>query len=307
MSAADPAPGWYDDGVTPDVQRWFDGTGWTEHTRPLPEAALHAPQQGVFATSGALAPTGASAPAAPSWAPASGAAWLPGEPEPGAVPLDEEIAALAAAPAPSSGSMGGDPRFSSYGGGAQAGLGGGMGGVMGGVPTPVSAPWSSPTAAQPWSQQWEPVGSPAHWGWRVLATTLDEIIVTAPYLVGLFYALSTGTVVLDDRGQVAGVGDPTAALVVLAGAALLPVLWFVNRVVLQGRTGQSWGKRITGLRAVGEQTDEPIGMWWALVRDVAHVVNAVLFYLGYLWPLWDARRQAFSDKLTHTVVLRDPR
>jgi hypothetical protein len=27
--------GWYDDGVTPDVERWFDGTEWSEHTRPV--------------------------------------------------------------------------------------------------------------------------------------------------------------------------------------------------------------------------------------------------------------------------------
>ncbi|NUU17209.1 DUF2510 domain-containing protein [Cellulomonas humilata] len=27
--------GWYDDGVTPGVQRWFDGVGWSETTRPL--------------------------------------------------------------------------------------------------------------------------------------------------------------------------------------------------------------------------------------------------------------------------------
>lgn len=27
--------GWYDDGVTPGVERWFDGTEWSEHTRPV--------------------------------------------------------------------------------------------------------------------------------------------------------------------------------------------------------------------------------------------------------------------------------
>jgi hypothetical protein len=29
------AGSWYDDGVTPGVERWFDGTEWSEHTRPV--------------------------------------------------------------------------------------------------------------------------------------------------------------------------------------------------------------------------------------------------------------------------------
>jgi len=154
---------------------------------------------------------------------------------------------------------------------------------------------------------WQQTGAPAHWGWRVLATLLDELIATTPYLVGVLVMRSTMTVGVDASGQIALVPTDTGVTAFGVGALLMGVLWFVNRVVLQGRTGQSWGKRVVGLRTVGQDTEQPLGMWWALVRDVAHVVNGMLLYLGYLWPLWDARRQTFSDKLSHSVVLRDPR
>ncbi|GIG40676.1 hypothetical protein Cph01nite_24380 [Cellulomonas phragmiteti] len=281
--------------MTPDVQRWFDGTDWTEHTRPLPEAALRpaAPLNAVVgAAVGAGAGTGIGDRAATgsaaggSWQPAQ-SAWVPGEPIPGLAPPPEPppVSPWAAAP-------------------ASAPWAGGTGASAFGTTSPFGAALGGPGGWAPGAGSL--LGEPAHWGWRVLATLLDQILTTIPYLAGILYLQITSVPGLDAYGRFTTV--PTAQGVVVAGVGALVtlVLWFVSRVVQQGRTGQSWGKRIVGLRTVHETTDQPLGMWWAFVRDIAHVVNAFLFYLGYLWPLWDQRRQAFSDKLTHAVVLRDP-
>jgi hypothetical protein len=43
------------------------------------------------------------------------------------------------------------------------------------------------------------------------------------------------------------------------------------------------------------------------LRSIAHVVDAVIFCVGYLFPLWDAKRQTLADKMMATVCLRlDP-
>jgi hypothetical protein len=39
------------------------------------------------------------------------------------------------------------------------------------------------------------------------------------------------------------------------------------------------------------------------VRHVCHFVDGLFCGLGYLWPLWDDRRQTFADKIMSTVVI----
>lgn len=43
----------------------------------------------------------------------------------------------------------------------------------------------------------------------------------------------------------------------------------------------------------------------AFLRDLLHTVDG-FFYVGYLWPLWDAERQTFADKIVQTVAVRTP-
>jgi uncharacterized RDD family membrane protein YckC len=135
----------------------------------------------------------------------------------------------------------------------------------------------------------------AGWGLRVGGYLLDMItgiglLVLALIIGGLFGSLTKNT----------AVGGAISVVLALAAVA-----WYVhNRYVRAGRTGQSLGKRAAGIWLVDERTGQPIGGLMAFARDLAHVVDGITFYIGYLMPLWDARRQTFADKIAHTIVLR---
>ena len=55
----------------------------------------------------------------------------------------------------------------------------------------------------------------------------------------------------------------------------------------------------------GMVTGQPIGGGMSFVRQLLHIVDGLPCYIGYLWPLWDDKRQTFSDKIMTTVVVRD--
>jgi uncharacterized RDD family membrane protein YckC len=76
-----------------------------------------------------------------------------------------------------------------------------------------------------------------------------------------------------------------------------------NRWYQAGKTGQSWGKKALGIRLLDEATGQPIGGGKAFLRDLAHIVDAVICYIGFLFPLWDAKKQTLADKIVKTVVV----
>lgn len=84
----------------------------------------------------------------------------------------------------------------------------------------------------------------------------------------------------------------------------LSIPWVAyNRWYLAGKTGQSYGKWVVGIRLIGEPTSEPIGRSDAFFRDIVHGVDTAALYIGWLLPLWDAKRQTFADRVMNTVVV----
>jgi uncharacterized RDD family membrane protein YckC len=100
------------------------------------------------------------------------------------------------------------------------------------------------------------------------------------------------------------IGVITRSLVVYLLFALASLAWVIyNRWIQAGRTGQSLGKRTLGLRLISENTGEPIGAGMAFARDICHIVDSIICYIGWLFPLWDAKRQTIADKILSTVVV----
>jgi uncharacterized RDD family membrane protein YckC len=136
----------------------------------------------------------------------------------------------------------------------------------------------------------------ANWPQRVGAYLIDYLIAAIPAFLAVI--LFSGT----DPGETPSAG---AGFVAFLLYLLSLGIWIYNRAIQQGRTGQSWGKQVLNLRLVRMADGQPMGGGMAFVRDLAHILDALPCYIGYLFPLWDARRQTFADKIMSTVVLSE--
>ena len=43
----------------------------------------------------------------------------------------------------------------------------------------------------------------------------------------------------------------------------------------------------------------------AIGRDLCHTFIDGFGYIGFLWPLWDQRRQTFADMIVRTLVVSE--
>jgi uncharacterized RDD family membrane protein YckC len=144
----------------------------------------------------------------------------------------------------------------------------------------------------------------------VLAYLIDSI--PAAVVVGIGYLIQALTMQQSCYGgatqydvnqyctsQPSGIGMAVYWLAVLV--ALAYVVW--NYGYRQGTTGSSIGKSVMKFKVVSETTGEPIGFGMSVVRQLAHFVDAIICNIGYLFPLWDAKRQTLADKIMTTVCL----
>jgi uncharacterized RDD family membrane protein YckC len=127
-------------------------------------------------------------------------------------------------------------------------------------------------------------------GWLILQNSVDTACLTATTRY--------------DVDQICTIAYSTLGMAVMWGAALVGLVYLVwNYGYRQGTTGASIGKSVLKFKVVSENTGQPLGFGLSVLRQIAHVVDGVPFYVGYLFPLWTAKRQTLADKIMATVCL----
>lgn len=188
------------------------------------------------------------------------------------------------------------------------------------APPPPGGGWQPPQAPPPPGGGWQPPQAPPGGGWqppvpggyggqpggsvygiRVVAYIIDTIILT---IIGLILAVVMGvfaTTSISSTGAVPSVNFG------FYGVSIVISLLY-GTLLIGSSAGKTVGMRVMGLRVQDANMGSSIGYGRAFVR---WLVFEVLFFLclipgliNVLSPLWDARGQAWHDKIANSVMVR---
>ena len=138
--------------------------------------------------------------------------------------------------------------------------------------------------------------------------------------VALTYGIALGTGDFLKDGWDAPGADPTdpftdRAWAFMGAGTLLGLLFRLwNEGYLQGKRGQSIGKKVLKIGVINERTGQYLGVGRGLGRLAVDILISLpsqliplLFFIplvNYLWPLWDDKNQTWHDKAVHSLVVR---
>ena len=184
-------------------------------------------------------------------------------------------------------------------------------------PPPVASPYG-----------FAPYGTPsptaylakAGFGTRLGAYLIDLVIITVLLLVFLVPLILLAVATFESEpgictdsytGERYACDLPTTGTIVswlLFGLVYmvigLAVVYMIKARPL-ARTGQTIGKQALNIKVIREDTGQLLTGGQALGREAfAYFISGQVFYLGYLWMLWDDRNQTWQDKVVSSIVVR---
>lgn len=133
-------------------------------------------------------------------------------------------------------------------------------------------------------------------GERLLAQLIDSFIllVLSSLVIALYLTFGIGEGDFEELLQ-----DGVVISLLQIATSALYYIYFLTR-----HNGQTPGKAALGIRIV-KLNGAQLTAWDAILRNIiGYYLSGLFFVLGYLWALWDERRQGWHDKLAGTVVIK---
>lgn len=134
-------------------------------------------------------------------------------------------------------------------------------------------------------------GELADWGQRAIGILIDFVSIFILWIIGFIIVAVIGAI-----------SNTLGALVGLLVYIALSLAWLYYGFLV-GSRGYSPGMAIQGLKCVSAETGQVIGGGMGVVRTILHIIDSLICYIGWLFPLWDDQRQTIADKIVKTHVL----
>jgi uncharacterized RDD family membrane protein YckC len=99
-------------------------------------------------------------------------------------------------------------------------------------------------------------------------------------------------------------GTTLATIAIIAIASFNFVLLSAYFVFSWDWVGTTFGDMLFGLRVVSRR-GETISIFRSILRLIGYYVSAIVLFLGFIWALFDRRRQGWMDKLGGSFVIYD--
>jgi uncharacterized RDD family membrane protein YckC len=134
---------------------------------------------------------------------------------------------------------------------------------------------------------------------RLVAWIIDCLLLTATVTItaGVISFLANNFRI----NEILGLGGELNQIAIAISVGLALFLPPIYNMVMWILAGQTVGKWIMGVRVV-RTNGQGVTFWVALRRQIGYFISAILF-LGFIWILFDNRRQGFHDRLAGTFVV----
>ncbi|MCM8819069.1 MAG: RDD family protein [Candidatus Omnitrophica bacterium] len=152
----------------------------------------------------------------------------------------------------------------------------------------------------------------AHLGLRIGAFIIDAIVLWSIYLIIFKVSFNSDYKNLVEEiysGKFNALEYFPVLVRVFIPLGIFFLISIFYKIFLVGKFGATLGKMIVGIKIVDEN-GKKISYGNALVREVIvkDIIYCIIFFisfLGYLWAIWDKRKQTWHDKIARTIVIKE--